>query len=269
MACGFYALMVREILVGAEPSEAYRRAVSEFTAQYVFEPFASERLRFRDLESGLLAKADELEIGSGGYVMETLTAAIWCCLTCGTLEDTLLRAVNLACDSDTTGCVTGGLAGAYYGGQAIPEAWKTIIARANEIEVLVDSFIDALKQREFSVQLESAATKTLFRPVGPKELELIAASGFCEFPARLSDQPIFYPVLNEEYAREIAKSWNVPASGSGYVMRFNVRTKFVDQYPVKVVGGAQHQELWIPAEDLPEFNRNIVGKIEVIAEFNT
>src|SRR5438876_11188013 len=60
-----------------------------------------------------------------------------------------------------------------------------------------------------------AGTTTLYRPVGPKELALIAASGFREFPPRLPEQPIFYPVLSEEYARQIAKDWNVPASGSG------------------------------------------------------
>ena len=112
-------------------------------------------------------------------------------------------------------------------------------------------------------------TTTLYRPVGPKELELIAASGYREFPPRLPDQPIFYPVLNEEYARQIARDWNVPASGSGYVVRFSVRESFADRYPVRTVGGSVHQELWVPAEDLPELNRNIVGLLEVIAKFTS
>src|SRR5436309_1611725 len=107
----------------------------------------------------------------------------------------------------------------------------------------------------------------LYRPVGPKELELIAASGFREFPSRLPEQPIFYPVLNDEYARQIAKDWNVPASGAGYVLRFALQKNFADRYPVQRVGGSVHQELWIPAEELAEMNRNIVGLIEVIAEF--
>jgi len=111
------------------------------------------------------------------------------------------------------------------------------------------------------------STLTLFRPVGPEELALIAASSYREFPPRLPDQPIFYPVLNEEYARQIARDWNVPASGTGYVTRFRVATAFVAKYPVQTVGGSIHQELWIPAEELPQFNQNIVGVIEVIAEF--
>jgi hypothetical protein len=107
----------------------------------------------------------------------------------------------------------------------------------------------------------------LYRPVGPKELALIAARGYREFPPRLPEQPIFYPVLNEDYARQIARDWNVPASGSGYVTRFAVRREFLDRFPVKTVGASVHKELWIPAEDLREMNQNIVGVIEVIAGF--
>ena len=112
-------------------------------------------------------------------------------------------------------------------------------------------------------------TTMLYRPVGSKELGLIAASGFREFPPRLPEQPIFYPILNEEYARQIARDWNVAASGAGFVTRFAVRSGFLAKYPPQKVGGAIHQELWIPAQDLAEMNRNIVGLIEVIAEYKT
>lgn len=111
------------------------------------------------------------------------------------------------------------------------------------------------------------ATTVLYRPVGPKELALIEASGFREFPPRLLGQPIFYPVLNEEYAIQIARDWNVPASGAGFVTRFQVRTEFLKKYPPQIVGGKKHEELWVPAEGLAEFNRNIVGLIEVTARF--
>jgi hypothetical protein len=113
----------------------------------------------------------------------------------------------------------------------------------------------------------TAPTTTLFRPVGPQELKLIADSGFREFPPRLPDQPIFYPVLNEEYATQIARDWNVPASGAGYVTRFEVETAFLTRYRPEVVGAKVHAELWVPAEELAEFNRHIVGPIEVIREF--
>jgi hypothetical protein len=107
----------------------------------------------------------------------------------------------------------------------------------------------------------------LFRPVGPAELQLIAASGYREFPPRLPEQPIFYPVLNEEYARQIARDWNVPDSGTGYVTRFAVKNTFVARYPSQTVGHSGHQELWIPAAELAEMNENLVGLIEVIAEY--
>lgn len=111
-------------------------------------------------------------------------------------------------------------------------------------------------------------TVTLYRPTGPKELALVRDSGFRAWPPRLPDQPIFYPVTNEAYAAQIARDWNVKASGSGYVTRFRVRREFMDRYRVEKVGGAQHTEWWIPAEDLEALNSNIVGLIEVIQEFH-
>lgn len=108
---------------------------------------------------------------------------------------------------------------------------------------------------------------TLYRPVGPAELALIEQSGWREFPPRLPDQPIFYPVTNEAYAAQIARDWNVKASGGGFVTRFAVDAVYLSRYNVEKVGGALHTEYWVPAEDLAEFNRHIVGLIEVIAEF--
>jgi hypothetical protein len=110
-------------------------------------------------------------------------------------------------------------------------------------------------------------TTTLFRPVGPAELELIAASGWRSFPPRLPEQPIFYPVLNEEYAAQIAERWNVPESGAGYVTAFDVDSEFVAKFEVKQVGGREHLELWVPAEELATFNRHIVGVIRVVRTF--
>jgi hypothetical protein len=108
---------------------------------------------------------------------------------------------------------------------------------------------------------------TLWRPVGPQELELIRASGMRAFPPRLPEQPIFYPVTTEAYAIKIARDWNVPASGSGYVTRFQVAKEFLDRYAVQTAGGREYQEYWIPAEELDAFNAAIVGEIEVTASF--
>ena len=108
----------------------------------------------------------------------------------------------------------------------------------------------------------------LYRPVGPKELALIEESDFTAFPPRLPEQPIFYPVMNEEYATWISQRWNVRDYGSGYVTRFAVTAEFARRYPVQRVGAGHALELWVPAEELDEFNRNIVGKIEMIAAFH-
>ncbi|AMM21439.1 hypothetical protein AX769_16500 [Frondihabitans sp. PAMC 28766] len=98
-------------------------------------------------------------------------------------------------------------------------------------------------------------------------MELVRRSGSTRWPPRLPDQPIFYPVLNEEYATKIARDWNVKASGVGYVTRFEVAKSFLDDYDVQQVGGRTILEYWIPAEDLEALNDNIVGLIEEVAVF--
>ncbi|MFC4627170.1 hypothetical protein ACFO6V_02920 [Promicromonospora alba] len=110
-------------------------------------------------------------------------------------------------------------------------------------------------------------TVTLWRPTGPTELALVEEAHWRAWPPRLPDQPIFYPVLNEDYATRIARDWNVKASGVGYVTRFDVAKEFLDRYEVQQAGGQTILEYWIPAEDLAELNENIVGRIEVVAEF--
>ena len=107
----------------------------------------------------------------------------------------------------------------------------------------------------------------LWRPTGPEEIELVRATGSKRWPPRLSDQPIFYPVLNEDYANRIARDWNVKASGVGYVTRFAVRKSFLDRFEVHQVGGATILEYWIPADELEEFNDNIVGTIDEVGKF--
>lgn len=109
----------------------------------------------------------------------------------------------------------------------------------------------------------------LYRPVGQKELDLIKESGYKAFPPRLPEQPIFYPVCNEEYATQIARDWNAKHNNPkvGYVTRFQVRAEYLLHYEIQTVGGSVHQEYWIPSEELEEFNQNIVGQIEVIAEY--
>lgn len=104
----------------------------------------------------------------------------------------------------------------------------------------------------------------LYRPVGEEERALIEERGWEAFPPRLPEQPIFYPVLNQRYAAEIAGRWNARAGSRGYVTRFEVEDGFLARYEVHTVGREYHQEFWVPAEDLEALNRHILGKIEVI-----
>ncbi len=112
--------------------------------------------------------------------------------------------------------------------------------------------------------------KTLYRPVGQKELELIRQSGYKKFPPRLQWQPIFYPVMNQQYAEEIALKWNTEDENSGYagyVTAFDLPQQYLAKFPVQNVGGEIHNELWVPTEELEEFNNNIVGEIRVVKSF--
>ncbi len=113
-------------------------------------------------------------------------------------------------------------------------------------------------------------TVTLYRPTGLHELQLVAQSGWRRWPGRLPDQPIFYPVLNFEYAEEIAHDWNAKRNSPpvGFVTAFEVRSDVAIRYEIQVVGEEnKHQELWIPVEDLDAFNEAIVGQIRVLAHY--
>ena len=105
----------------------------------------------------------------------------------------------------------------------------------------------------------------LFWPTGQTELDSIQASGWKEFPPRLPEQPFFHPVVNETSATQIARDWNTRDGGTGYVLRFCVEAEYLSKYGVRTAGAAVHREYWIPAEELGEFNKHLVGKIEIVA----
>ena len=113
-------------------------------------------------------------------------------------------------------------------------------------------------------------TKTLYRPVGEKEMILIIESNYKKFPPRLDWQPIFYPVLNEDYASEIAEKWNTRDEAGnylGFVTQFEVLEEEINKYPAQNVGARNHNELWVPSEELDTFNQAIVGNIKVTKVF--
>lgn len=154
----------------------------------------------------------------------------------------------------------------------VRDRWSVAaLAKADaEIDAITQRYRDKVRRACENVIARFGPGKrtiTLYRPVGPEELELIAASDYREFPPRLPGQPIFYPVTNEAYATQIARDWNVRQNGAGFVTRFELDAYYLSRYTVEKVGAVIHTEYWIPAEDLPEFNQNIVGRIVVTAEF--
>jgi hypothetical protein len=111
---------------------------------------------------------------------------------------------------------------------------------------------------------------TLYRPTGKDEIQLIIDSGMKCFPPRLFWQPIFYPVLNLQYAIEIADKWNrgeLDSDQAGFVTAFDLPETYFNQFQVQTVGLHHHQELWVPAEQLIEFNTMIVGDIRIVKAF--
>jgi ADP-ribosylglycohydrolase len=143
LACGFLTLYVRELIDARDPVEGLQNCVNQFRAFYEQDPWWSAELgAFESISDGRLNRRPESEIRSGGYVMDTLTASIWCLLTTSSFESCVLKAVNLGGDTDTTGCVAGGLAGVHYGVAAIQPKWIKSLAREAEIRRLFEEFTE-------------------------------------------------------------------------------------------------------------------------------
>ena len=110
----------------------------------------------------------------------------------------------------------------------------------------------------------------LWRPTGENELAKVEKLGWKGWPPRLPEQPIFYPVLNFPYAEQIARDWNSTKENHnfvGFVTEFEVDDDYARQFEPEVVGGQMHKELWVPAEQLEEFNQHIIGEIRVVATY--
>ena len=142
MACGLYSLLTRRLLMGESRPEAWTQAKEDFQRHYTAREWAAEMPTFSELLTADLTKTEEADIISGGYVLHTLTASIWCLLNTCNFSEAVLRAVNLGADTDTTGCVTGGLAGLHYGHGAIPPEWTAVLARKGDLDCLFQEFAD-------------------------------------------------------------------------------------------------------------------------------
>jgi ADP-ribosyl-[dinitrogen reductase] hydrolase len=142
LACVFYGLVVRKLLTGTQPQAALDAARTEFTGLYAGSAAFSH---FRHILEDDLATLPEGEVESSGYVLHTLRASLWCLLTTRHFQDCVLKAVNLGEDTDTTGCVAGGLAGVTYGLKSIPVDWIGQLARKSEVDDLFQKFVQTVK----------------------------------------------------------------------------------------------------------------------------
>jgi ADP-ribosylglycohydrolase len=159
MACVFFGLMVRFIAGGLPKNEALRETVREFQHRYDGHP---EIFPFHPLLKSDIGAFSEDDIRSGGYVMETLRAAIWCLLTTDDFAACVLKAVNLGGDTDTTACVAGGLAGVLYGEAGIPEEWRAALPRQGDLRGLFDCFLQIAAQQESAIPDVQAAQPVEF-----------------------------------------------------------------------------------------------------------
>jgi ADP-ribosylglycohydrolase len=221
---------------------------------YVPESEVRSRLvRAAGLSPGLPAQWAAGTLGNGSLItaQDTVAYCLWCAGSFLTdYEAALWHTAGGLGDIDTNCAIVGGIVASRVGREGMPAEWLQCR--------------EPLPHWPFD---DAEATVTLYRPVGERENALIAACGYTAFPPRLPEQPIFYPVMNEDYARQIVRDWNARDGGIGYVTRFRVRAEVAERYAPQVVGNRGHVELWVPAEELDAFNAAIVGTIEVVAAF--
>lgn len=145
LACSLYCLFAQALVAGATIAHAYQQAVTRFKPIIAAHP--EELPHFERLLSGRMPAAPRSSIASGGYVIDTLEASVWCLHNHKDFPSTVLAAVNLASDTDTTGCVTGGLAGLHYGVSSIPPSWRAALPRKTDLATLLARFLTACESR--------------------------------------------------------------------------------------------------------------------------
>lgn len=147
-SCFIFSLYVKELFTGHDKVVALKNAGAAARVYAAENGFNPEELKlFSRVLDGSIADASEESINSLGYVLHTLESSIWCFLTTDSFPDAVLKAVNLGGDTDTTGCVTGALAGLYYGEEAIPTEWLNVLARKNDIDKLTKDFTESLQKQ--------------------------------------------------------------------------------------------------------------------------
>ncbi len=148
LSCYIYTEFARLLSSGMDKFEAYKQTIADL------KPFLkenctnlSELKSFDRVLNGKISLLSENQISTSGYVIDSLEASFWAFLNAGSYSDAVLKAVNLGGDTDTTASITGGLAGLYYGFDALPAIWVKKLARINDIYQLIEKFRLSLTQQ--------------------------------------------------------------------------------------------------------------------------
>ncbi len=144
VACAIYVQFAIEVIRGNELADSYNRAIEKIRGYYTGEPYLGELKVFKRIMDGNIGNLKQEEINSSGYVLDTLEASLWCLLNYNSYEDSVLAAVNLGHDTDTTAAVTGGIAGIYYGMEAIPDVWIKALPRKEDIVKLAGRLYESI-----------------------------------------------------------------------------------------------------------------------------
>jgi ADP-ribosylglycohydrolase len=145
-ACFVYVIFAIELIKGKDKKQAYHHTqelVLQFSEIQGFNP--KEVQLFDRVLKNDISEYHEDSISSGGYVLHSLEASLWCFLNSENYAEAVLKAVNLGEDTDTTGAITGGIAGIYYGFESIPKDWVDVLARKEDIEKLCEKLNEKLK----------------------------------------------------------------------------------------------------------------------------
>lgn len=147
MACGIYSFVLWELLKspskaavvrGLSKAKRFYHEWDEMKSYYkmLFRRIGLTELHFEDPDTFERAKRDEIK--SSGYVVDTIEAAIWCLMNTHSYKECVLTAVNLGDDTDTIAAIAGGLAGALYGYEAIPQEWRNTLIKRDYIEEMCE-----------------------------------------------------------------------------------------------------------------------------------
>ncbi len=173
ISCGIYIEMAINLLRGLSRRKAYKKTVKTINEYYKKDPYKKELVHFKRILEEDISCIKRENIASSGYVVYTLEASLWCCLIHGSYRETVLEAVNLGGDTDTTGAVAGGLAGIIYGYENIPKKWIEKIPRKDDINDLAEKLKKNLEDRKTWPKTIDEAVDKILEELRPDEIETI------------------------------------------------------------------------------------------------